>query len=250
MEINYYVRRRKKYQVLITNGEEFARYAVGPRFCCRTPEVAPLGSERVQFTLATRGNTHCRRGERAKQAPRGRIQHLAGVREESIIPDGLHNARLHLDEALKQHPFESKSLTSLKGDRKKLPGQGQAHRTGWQQGKDKAVSKLCFTVMPNVGQALESPFFLEWTVAAAIGSRSPKPREADTMSRVSYMAKLGGKGLSRAIYERTREEGRGPSKMERKHARFLNAIPSFGLEQGVKEDGAKSTGASMTTAQV
>ena len=117
--------------------------------------------------------------------------------------------------------------------------------------EDKAVPKLCLTGMPIIGEALESPFFSEWGVPAAVTVaeflQTTRRRRADAMSRVAYMAKLGGPDLSRAIYEKTRKEVKqgtmdGPwtvEEMENKYGRYFNTIPSFGLEQGVKEDGSK-----------
>lgn len=117
--------------------------------------------------------------------------------------------------------------------------------------EDKAVPKLCLTGMPIIGEALESPFFSEWRVPAAVTVaeflQTTRRRRADAMSRVAYMAKLGGPDLSRAIYEKTRKEVKqgtmdGPwtvEEMENKYGRYFNTIPSFGLEQGVKEDGSK-----------
>eukprot|EP00435_Cladocopium_sp_Y103_P048347 s363_g14.t1 len=211
-----------------------------------------------------------------------------------LIPDGLNDPRLHLDEALKlKHPFDS--LTSLKQDHRnalekakridqecnrsrletlylwkewgrsksiqKLQTEHEslASNTAKRLGRkprtalmeliqrvysieDKAVPKLCLTGMPIIGEALESPFFSEWRVPAAITVaeflRTARSRRTGTMTRVAYMAKLGGSDLSRAIYAKTHGPW-SPEEMERKHGRFFNVIPSFGLEQGTKEDGTK-----------
>eukprot|EP00435_Cladocopium_sp_Y103_P066764 s364_g29.t1 len=117
--------------------------------------------------------------------------------------------------------------------------------------EDRAVPTLCLTGMPIIGEALRSPFFSEWKVPAAMTVaeflQTAKKRRAGTMERVAYMAKLGGSDLSKAIYAKTQKEVAagtmsGPwttEAMELKHGRFFNVIPSFGLEQGTKEDGAK-----------
>jgi hypothetical protein len=112
--------------------------------------------------------------------------------------------------------------------------------------EDTAVPKLCLTGMPIVGKALESPFFHSYQVPATITvsellSSAPR-RRAGTLKRVKLMGRTGGAEMAKAIWKKTMKEVKagtmsGPytlEEMEKKHGRYLNLVPSFGLKQGDK----------------
>ena len=115
--------------------------------------------------------------------------------------------------------------------------------------EDKAAPELLLTGMPIVGPALESPFFKEYRVPASITVyellASAEKRRPQTVRRVEFMAKKGGKKMAEAIYRKTEKEVQkgsmgGPFSHEdlvTKHGRHYNLIPAFGLEQGVDEQG-------------
>ena len=115
--------------------------------------------------------------------------------------------------------------------------------------EDDAVPSLCLSGMPIVGKALESPFFHEYKVPAAITVeellRTAPRRRRDAIARVKYMAKLGSKLQAQTIYTKTIKEVTmgtmgGPFPHEdlvQRHGKFYNIIPSFGLEQGVNDKG-------------
>ena len=112
--------------------------------------------------------------------------------------------------------------------------------------EDTAVPKLCLTGMPIVGKALESPFFHSYQVPATITvsellSSAPR-RRAGTLKRVKLMGRTGGAEMAKAIWKKTMKDVKagtmsGPytlEEMEKKHGRYLNLVPSFGLKQGDK----------------
>ena len=112
--------------------------------------------------------------------------------------------------------------------------------------EDVAVPLLCRTGLPIVGPALESPFFQPYHVPTPMTiqellSTSVKRRDA-TLRRVKVMGEAGGLPMAEAIWSKTMkevEEGSmaGPftkEEMFRKHGRFFNVVPSFGLQQGEK----------------
>lgn len=115
--------------------------------------------------------------------------------------------------------------------------------------EDTAVPQLCLTGLPIVGRALESPFFEPYVVPAAISVRelltTAKSRRAAAIRRVTFMAQKGSPAQAEAIYKKTIKEVAqgtmgGPfteSELAQRHGAFFDVVPSFGLEQGVKEDG-------------
>ena len=110
------------------------------------------------------------------------------------------------------------------------------------QVEDTHVPKLCLTGMPIIGKTLESPFYLPDHVPAATTIsellRTAPMRRLKTIGRVKVMARSGGLPLSMAIYEKTLQEVSkgtmaGPfnlSEVIDKHGKFVNIIPSFGLQ--------------------
>ena len=116
--------------------------------------------------------------------------------------------------------------------------------------EDKSVPKLCLTGMPIVGTALRSAFFSEWEVPSQITLeellRSAQSRRRNTLDKVRFMSKLGGRDLADAIHAKTLKEVSqgtmsGPWSHEElvtRHGRRYNIVPSFGLAQGFDESGA------------
>lgn len=115
--------------------------------------------------------------------------------------------------------------------------------------EDTKVPKLCLTGLPEIGDALTSPFFEEKEVPASITLyellATAKRRRKDSICRVEYMASQAPPGQAEAIYEKTLKEVNqgtmaGPfseEQLEAKHGRHFNVIPSFGLTQGVDDRG-------------
>ena len=117
--------------------------------------------------------------------------------------------------------------------------------------EDRAVPYLCLKGLPIVGKALESPFFDKYVVPASISIKellaSSPTRRTSIVKRIKTMAASGSSDLSLAIWNKTLKEVEqgsmsGPyslEEIEKKHGRFYNIVPSFGLEQGVSDSGAK-----------
>ena len=117
--------------------------------------------------------------------------------------------------------------------------------------EDRAVPLLCATGMTITGRALESPFFTPQVEVQKVTReeflRTAKGRRAGAVRRTRYMAELGGKEMSAAIWEKAQKEiaegSMGQSMtLERAEARFgssFNVIPCFGLSQGVDSRGRK-----------
>ena len=115
--------------------------------------------------------------------------------------------------------------------------------------EDKAVPQLCRQGMPIVGKALESPFFDPFVVPAQITVRellaSARQRRESILKRVVRMAELGGAPLAQAVWDKTIKEVAegtmgGPFSSKdilARHGPTYNLVPSFGLQQGVNEEG-------------
>lgn len=115
--------------------------------------------------------------------------------------------------------------------------------------EDTAVPQLCLSGMPIVGPALESPFFEPYEVPAPTSIRvllsSAAKRRSQTLRRVCFMAEKSSDKLAWAIWEKTDKEVKkgtmGPpmtlDQLSNKYGPFFNVVPSFGLEQGVDDQG-------------
>ena len=115
--------------------------------------------------------------------------------------------------------------------------------------EDQAVPILCLTGMPIVGEALRSPFFEPKVVPAVVTVKellsSAARRRQGTLERIKYMSRKGSRRQAEAIYAKTLKEVAqgsmdGPFSHEQIVQEFgphYNLVPSFGLEQGVTDDG-------------
>lgn len=118
--------------------------------------------------------------------------------------------------------------------------------------KDKAVPQLCRQGMPIVGRALESPFFNPFVVPAQLAAA--KLRREDFL-RLVRITELRGAPLAQAVWNKTIkevEEGTmgGPFTAEAIQERYgptYNLVPSFGLQQGVNEEGVNEEGKPIIT---
>eukprot|EP00435_Cladocopium_sp_Y103_P013062 s2693_g3.t1 len=115
--------------------------------------------------------------------------------------------------------------------------------------EDCNVPWLCLKGMPIVGEALQSPFFEPKVVPAAVTlqellSTASRRRNA-TLEKIRYMAKKGSEDQAQAIYRKTlKEVAQGSMAGPYTHEDIVvqcgphyNLIPSFGLEQGIGDDG-------------
>ena len=114
--------------------------------------------------------------------------------------------------------------------------------------EDKAAPQLCRQGMPIVGRALESPFFDPFVVPAQITVKellaAAKLRREDFL-RLVRITELGGAPLAQAVWNKTIKEVEkgtmgGPFTAEAIQERYgptYNLVPSFGLQQGVNEEG-------------
>ncbi len=115
--------------------------------------------------------------------------------------------------------------------------------------EDRAVPRLLLEGMPIVGDALKSEFFNDYVVPSSVTLeellKTAPSRRQSAIKRVKLMATQGGVPMARAIWEKTQKEVAsgamsGPFSHERlvkDLGAYYNVIPSFGLEQGVDEEG-------------
>ena len=115
--------------------------------------------------------------------------------------------------------------------------------------EDRVVPRLLLEGMPIVGDALASKFFHDYEVPPSITMeellKTAPMRRQNTIKRVKLMAIQGGAPMARAIWEKTQKEvasGAMSGPFSHKYllsrlGAYYNVIPSFGLEQGVDDDG-------------
>eukprot|EP00435_Cladocopium_sp_Y103_P062053 s206_g23.t1 len=102
--------------------------------------------------------------------------------------------------------------------------------------EDRAVPQLCLTGMPIVGSALESPFFENYDVPAAISLAellaSAQRRRQSALRRVEFMAKRSSVSQAEAILKKTNKEVAqgtmggpfGHEELVKRHGAYYNVI--------------------------
>ena len=115
--------------------------------------------------------------------------------------------------------------------------------------EDLAVPLLCSVGMPITGPASESPFFDHFPEPQKVTERefgnTCKRRRASAVRRTKFMAEKGGDDMSTALHAKVLQEvqdgSMGPALTAGEAARLygdhFNAIPSFGLRQGLNSKG-------------
>lgn len=117
--------------------------------------------------------------------------------------------------------------------------------------EDKHVPEACLEGLRILGPASQSEFFEPFECTPTMSEKEfysgLRERSEEMVKRVEKMAKLGGKELSVAIWEKTQKEvekgtmGRplSLSELRQEYGDDFQVVPSFGLAQGLDEKGHK-----------
>ena len=115
--------------------------------------------------------------------------------------------------------------------------------------EDTDVPEACLIGLPILGKAARSPFFEEFEVPPKMSKREflgrSRSQQEAMLDRVRAMAHGGTPQLAKAIHEKTVKEVKqgtmGPpmsmTDVLAKYGSDFNIVPSFGLEQGVDQNG-------------
>ena len=115
--------------------------------------------------------------------------------------------------------------------------------------EDGGVPDALLHGLPILGKAEISPFFESFDIPPQISEvefyGSMSKRNAELIERVKFMGQKGGEALAEAIFQKTQKEvlsgtmgpARDYSYFYKKYQGVFGVVPSFGLEQGVDENG-------------
>ena len=116
--------------------------------------------------------------------------------------------------------------------------------------EDKRVPDALLYGLPILGRAEISPFFESFDIPPQISEAefygSMSKRHEELIERVKFMGQKGGKAVGEAIFQKTQKEvlsgTMGPARdyyshFYKKYQGVFGVVPSFGLEQGVDENG-------------